>query len=467
MGFIKTVEKILGIRPIEIGELNRRSTLEVKRLRSKELPKEDLDGIITTSEYKLVVELLKGGVPIVFVTGNAGTGKSTLIRYLRNVLDKRLVVVAPTGVAALNVNGVTIHSFFQFPPKIHEEEDIKFLYDRKLYEKLELLIIDEVSMVRGDIMDSIDKFLRKNRSNNSPFGGVQILLIGDLFQLPPVVPNHEWDVLKLKGYASPYFFSSFSLQKTSLVPLELNSVYRQEDPSFVDLLNQIRIGENLEFVTSEVNRRCSQRKDLNVDITLTCTNMRADQINQQELKNLVTKEYSFKGKIVGKFSLGHDKLPSPFDLRLKKGAHVMFTQNSSLWVNGTIGIVRDIDPQMIRVEIVNNGMVCDVGLATWESYRYSYDSGKDRIVAIKVGHYTQYPLMLAWAITIHKSQGKSLDKVMVDFGSGAFAFGQVYVALSRCRSIEGISLLSPIQKTDVKCDPIIKRFYSTLEQELA
>lgn len=465
MSFAETVKKLLGIRPVDVSELNRRAAREVEKPSPKAVLEAPFDGIIV-DEYRTVHALLEGGCPIVFVTGNAGTGKSTLIRYLRSVLNRKFVVVAPTGVAALNVGGVTIHSFFHFPPKIHEEEDIKLVYDRKLYKKLELLIIDEVSMVRSDLMDSIDNFLRKNRSDHRPFGGVQLLLIGDLFQLPPVVPKQERDVLKAKGYASPYFFSSFSLQKTSLVPLELTSVYRQEDRSFIDLLNRIRIGDEVDFVTSEVNHRCSQPNAPRTDITLTCTNNRADQINREELQRLTSREYSFMGRIEGQFSLEHDRLPSPIDLRLKACARVMFTKNDEQrrWVNGSIGIVRGIDQGGIRVELVSDscGLVCDVLPAVWETFKYSYDPEEGRILARKVGQYTQYPLMLAWAVTIHKSQGKTLDNVLVDLGSGAFASGQAYVALSRCRPAAGIHLARPIRKTDVKCDPMIKRFYLAL-----
>lgn len=459
------VKKIFGIKPVDVRELNLRTTHHEEKL-SLSKRHQPPDDIVITDEYKAANTLLMTGCPVVFVTGNAGTGKSTLIRYLRSILDRKLVVVAPTGVAALNVNGVTIHSFFRLPPKIHEEEDIKLVYDRKLYQKLELLIIDEVSMVRADLMDSIDRFLRKNRSNDEPFGGVQLLLIGDLFQLPPVTSNQEWAVLQTKGYTSPHFFSSFSLQKTSLVPLELTSFYRQTDRSFIDLLNQIRIGENLDLVIAEINQQCTQQYNSKADITLTCTNNRADRINMEELQRLPLREYSFIGAFKGQFSLEHDKLPSPLDLRLKKGAHVMFTKNDEQhrWVNGSMGIVREIDKGSIHIEIIGdiNGGICDVLPATWESYKYSYDSVKDNIVANKVGEYTQYPLMLAWAVTIHKSQGKSLDNVLVDLGDGAFASGQVYVALSRCRSIESISLARLIRKTDIKCDPIIKKFYLTL-----
>jgi ATP-dependent DNA helicase PIF1 len=468
MSFLNSVKRILGIGSVNIGELNRRATLEDEKPKSQESAVNRLDEISVTKEYRSVCALLEAGCPAIFVTGNAGTGKSTLIQYLRMALKKKLVVVAPTGVAALNAGGVTIHSFFHFAPKIHEEEDIKFVYDRRMYQKLELIIIDEVSMVRCDLLDSVDKFLRKNRETNALFGGVQLLLIGDLFQLPPVVPKHEWEVLRAKGYASPYFFSSFSLQQASFIPLELTSVFRQQDPSFIDLLNRIRTGDALNSVAAEVNQICFQENVTPTDITLTCTNNQADQINKEELSRLSSREYSFKGTFEGQFAIEHDRLPSPIDLRLKAGARVMFTKNDDQrrWVNGSLGTVHEIDQGMIRVGLASDplNMICDVPLAKWETFKYSYDPDQDRIVAVKIGEYRQFPLMLAWAVTIHKSQGKTLDNVLVDLGIGAFASGQVYVALSRCRSIKGIRLARPIRITDFKVDPIIKRFYLALAE---
>jgi len=450
--------------PVDIGELNRRATLERQPNRTAaSLP---FDDIIVMDEYRTVCALLEAGSPVVFVTGNAGTGKSTLIRYLRHVINKQTVVLAPTGVAALNVEGATIHSFFHLPPRIIEEDDIKRLHDRKLYQKLELLIVDEVSMVRCDLMDSVDRFLRRNRENAAPFGGVQLLLIGDLFQLPPVVPRLEWDVLEAKGYASPHFFSAFGLQKASLVPVELTSVYRQEDAAFVDMLNRIRVGDDVDEVTAELNRRCSVQGTAGADITLTCTNNRADRINAEELQRLPSRECSFTGSIEGRFSLDHDRLPSPLDLRLKEGARVMFTKNDDQrrWVNGTMGTVREIGDTGVWVQLTSpsTGRVYDVTPVTWETYRYSYDAARDQILAEPVGKYTQYPLMLAWAVTIHKSQGKTMDNVLVDLGTGAFASGQAYVALSRCRSLEGMRLARPIRPSDIICQPIVKRFYLAL-----
>jgi hypothetical protein len=454
---------------VSVSEPNRRATRRPERRRSH-LPSEGaLDGIIISDDFKKVRALLEAATPVVFVTGNAGTGKSTLIQYLRSVLNLRLAVVAPTGVAALNVEGVTIHSLFHLPPKIHEDDDIKLVDDRKLYQKLELLIIDEVSMVRCDLMDSIDKFLRKIRSNALPFGGVQLLLVGDLFQLPPVAPSHEWAVLSAKGYASPYFFSSFSLQRTFLESVELSDVQRQNDPVFVDMLNKLRIADedDLEFVIAELNRRCYRKDGPQTAITLTCTNSQADQINRTELQKLLYEEFVFIGRVEGEFNIEDDKLPSPLNLTLKVGARVMFTKNDGArrWVNGTLGVVRHVDQTCISVELVSDspGMVYDVLPATWETYKYGFDAQEDRIVGRIAGLYTQYPLMLAWAATIHKSQGKTLDNILVDLGTGAFAPGQVYVAMSRCRSIDGLLLARPIRWSDVKCDPAVRRFYLALK----
>lgn len=468
MSIINTIKELFGVKPVDIAELNKYVTHPTITESSIEKITNPLEDIIISPEYKSVESMINTGYPVIFVTGNAGTGKSTLIQYLRIVVKKRMVVVAPTGVAALNVGGATIHSFFKLPPKIHEDDDIKLVYDRRLYQKLELLIIDEVSMVRCDLMDSIDKFLRKNRNTDLPFGGVQLLLIGDLFQIAPVTPNQEMSVLQRKGYSSPYFFSSFSLQKSSFIPVELSFVYRQADDTFISLLNNLRIGENIEPSLKYINKCCFPNKEGSSELTLTCTNNRADEINMTELNKLPDKEFSFIGEFEGNFSYKEDTLPSPLNLKLKKGAHVMFTKNdvSKKWINGTLGIVRNIGEKSISVELIgrNNGQIYDVRKVTWETYKYSYDNQKEQIIANKVASYTQYPLMLAWAVTIHKSQGKTLENVLIELGDGAFATGQVYVALSRCKSINGITLKRPIRRTDIKCDPLIKRFYYAMHE---
>ncbi|MHB0981487.1 MAG: ATP-dependent DNA helicase [Thermoleophilia bacterium] len=416
--------------------------------------------------YHEVERLIIAGCPVIFVSGSAGTGKTTLIRHLGAVLPHRTVVVAPTGVAALNAGGVTIHSFFQFPPRIQDPSEIRLLADRKLIRKLELLVVDEVSMLRCDVLDCIDAFLRKNRDNQEPFGGVQLLFVGDLFQLPPVVPRHEWEVLRSRGYASAYFFSAHALREVPLAHVELDRVYRQRDPAFVALLNTIRTAQEIGEAVEEINDACYDADGADHDITLTCTNRRADDINSTSMAAIDSPEHVFEGEIEGDFRLDKQKLPSPFDLRLKVGARVMFTRNDEerRWVNGTTGIVREVDARSIRVEVGGgrSEKVHDVLPVAWESYEYVLDEDEQQIVARKIGEYRQYPLMLAWAVTIHKSQGKTLDKILVDFGSGAFASGQAYVALSRVRSLDGIRLARPLRVTDVKCDPTIRRFYRDL-----
>lgn len=421
--------------------------------------------VVETSEYLEVRALIETGSPLIFVTGKAGTGKSTLVQYLRDAVPGNKVVVAPTGVAALNVGGVTLHSFFHIPRWIQEDRDIREVMDRKIYTQLQLLIIDEISMVRCDVLDSVDKFLRKNRRNPAPFGGVQVVVIGDMFQLPPVVPRQERDILDAKGYASPHFFSALSLRDMSMIPIELSKTYRQSDPVFIDLLNNIRVGLNVEETVAELNRRCHlPGQPFQQDITLTCKNIQADRINISELRRLDAPEFLFEGVVTGTFSAEEDKLPTPMNLKLRVGAHVMFTRNDEArrWVNGTLGTVRELTNERIRVELLG-GALHDVPRVVWENFKYVYDEREEKIVAKTTGDYTQYPLMLAWAVTINKSQGKSFDRVMVDLGTGAFATGQVYVALSRCRTIEGLRLARPIRVSDVQCDPVIRRFYELLD----
>ncbi len=420
--------------------------------------------ISVSEEYLEVQALLEAGSRVVFVTGNAGTGKSTLIRYLRDSLDKSVVVLAPTGVAALNVGGMTVHSFFRFPPRIQEPKDIKVPADCSLYERVDLLVVDEVSMLRCDLIDAMDVFLRKARSDNSAFGGVQLLLIGDLFQLPPVVPKAEAEVLAARGYATPYFFSALSLQDVSLLAVELTTVHRQKDPDFVALLNKVRVAERTPATVTELNRLCENGSEPAGGVTLTATNAEADRINDEALLRIPSSERLMRGDLDGKFNFVRDRLPSPLELRLKVGAQVMFTKNDEQrrWVNGTMGVVRKIDEDGIGVEVDGKTLVVERTL--WETYEYEFDVKQNRILSKPLGTYTQYPLMLAWAVTIHKSQGKTLDNVLIDLGSGAFASGQVYVALSRCRSLEGIKLARPLRPSDIRCDPTIRRFYLALAE---
>jgi ATP-dependent DNA helicase PIF1 len=412
--------------------------------------------------YVQAKRLVEGGAPLVFVSGNAGTGKTTLIHYLKDNIALRNVVLAPTGVAALNAGGATIHSFFRFPPRIQDPAQIRIPEDRRLYQRLELIIIDEASMLRADVLDSIDVFLRACNNDFSPFGGVQLLLLGDMFQLPPVVAAAEREVLEERGYRSPYFFSALCLQDLEMAHVELDQIFRQSDPEFISLLNRLRVAEDIEAVVGQLNRWCGDPGG-DHDITLTCTNRVADTINADALAMLPGEERIFLGEIEGKFNLDGDRLPSPLELRLKPGARVMFTKNDEegRWVNGSLGAITWVAGDRIEVDVADAG-IHEVPRATWQSFKYRLDRKSDRIVAEEAGHYTQYPLMLAWAVTIHKSQGKTLGRVLVDFGSGAFASGQAYVALSRCRSLDGISLARPLRASDVRCDARIRKFHESL-----
>ncbi len=468
MSLLDSLKSMLGIQPVSIGELNRRAVHEPLPKQLQPPPVDPLDGIEITEEYRVVAKLLDAGAPIVFVSGKAGSGKSTLIHYIRHITTKNTVVVAPTGIAALNAKGVTIHSYFRLPPRVIVPEDIEEVRDRHLYSKLDLLIVDEVSMVRADVMDGMDRFLRMNgKSKSEPFGGTQLLLVGDLFQLPPVVTQAEEAALLSSHYDSPYFFSAKALQQSQMLPVELGKIFRQRDPSFTDLLNCIRVAEDLGTVIPTINAACSNPGDAAEQIlTLTCTNADADRENHQKLASLPGDSRTFLGEITGKFQVEKERLPSPVNLELKPGAQVMFTKNDSgkRWVNGSIGRVKAFLERTIQVEMISQpqGVVHEVERAKWESFRYRFDRAQERIVPEVIGTYTQFPLMLAWAVTIHKSQGKTLERVRVDLGKGAFSSGQVYVALSRCRSLEDIRLTRPIQAKDVKCDPIIKRFFMAI-----
>lgn len=468
MSLLDALKELLGITPVNIGELNRQAT-HARPSPPPVAPRTDpLEGIEITEEYRTVVKLIEGGFPIVFVSGKAGTGKSTLIHYLRHTFKKNVVVVAPTGVAALNVRGTTIHSYFRFPPRIVTDEDIKEVRDRRLYTKLDLLVVDEISMVRADLVDAMDKFLRVNgRHQDQPFGGTQLLLVGDLFQLPPVVTRSEESVLFARRYSSPFFFSAKSLENCQLAPVELAKIFRQHDPVFTDMLNKVRVAEQLETVIPTINTTCaaSGRNGQHI-ITLTCTNAAADQANARELAKLPGESKVFIGDVSGKFAVEDERLPAPLNLELKPGAQVMFTKNDEQkrWVNGTLGRVTAFKEASIQVELISDhpGALHEVQRVKWESFKYEYDYTDDKIKPVTTGQYSQYPMMLAWAVTIHKSQGKTLERVRIDLGDGAFASGQVYVALSRCRSLSDISLARPIGQQEVTCDQRIKRFYFAL-----
>ena len=403
------------------------------------------DEVIITEEFEKAFSLIKNKAPFLFITGRAGSGKSTFINLLKERL-KSYAVVAPTGVAALNVGGQTIHSFFRLKPGPIELDQIRQTRNRVAYQALDALIIDEISMVRADLLDGIDRMLRLNgRDRNKPFGGVPIIAVGDLFQLPPIVTRDEEQAFLSRNYQSPFFFSANCMANVEIEKVEFNRVFRQKEEQFIDLLNCVREGRKLESTLLALNKNVSPRdQSENSGVILTATNKVASHINTAKLQLLQTQPKSYIGEIRDDFRIDKEKLPAPMTLILKLGAKVMFTKNDikRRWVNGTVGEVVKLDDDRIKVEIEDNWgrRVVSVEMEIWKNFKFQYDADKNSVVATEVGSYRQFPLTLAWALTVHKSQGKTFDKVHLDLGGSAFAEGQVYVALSRCRTLSGLSL---------------------------
>lgn len=426
------------------------------------------------AEFSRAFDLLENSRDHLFITGKAGTGKSTLLEYFRDHTTKNVAVLAPTGVAAVNVKGQTIHSFFRFKPDI-TPDSVKSIRLRKeskeLFSNLDAVIIDEVSMVRADLLDCVDQFLRRNGpSSRRAFGGVQMILIGDLYQLPPVVRQSEEEIFR-SLYDSPYFFSAKVFQNIKITTIDLSEIYRQVDDEFISLLNAIRHNEADEKDLALLNRRFLPGfvpSEDNFFVYLTTTNAAADRINTYQLERVEGKEFCFQARREGTFD--ERSLPTKDFLQFKTGAQVMLLNNdpNGQWVNGSIGKVISVaedlaETDMIQVEL-EEGKVVEVGPFTWEMFRFRFNDETQKLESESVGSFMQYPLKLAWAVTIHKSQGKTFSKVVLDIGTGAFAHGQTYVALSRCTSLEGIVLRRPISKRDIIVDPKIVDFMRFLDE---
>lgn len=399
-----------------------------------------------------------------FITGRAGTGKSTLLRLWRRSSRKKLVVLAPTGAAALQVGGQTIHSFFSFPPRMLQPGDLKRLRNQKLVKSLDAIIIDEISMVRADMLDNIDAALRLNRGVDLPFGGVQMVFFGDLFQLPPIIANRVERQFLDDNYESPYFFSAHVWnQGATLIGIELTKIYRQEEQHFLRLLEEIRYDNADDTTLATINDRYRPSEEL-PDHTITICSRRylADAINLKKLNALPGEAKIFQARITGNFS--RSTSPAPPELVLKSGAQVMFVRNDPLkkYVNGTLGKVVSISKETIEVALPSlQDAVVELDRCTWETIRYKMDDD-GKIVTDITGTFEQYPLTLAWAITIHKSQGMTFQRVSIDMGGGAFDYGQTYVALSRCTHLGGIYLRRPLQPQDIQTDDRIIQFYRKL-----
>ena len=410
----------------------------------------------------------------IFLTGKAGTGKTTFLKDVKKYTKKNHIVLAPTGVAAVNAGAMTIHSFFQFGfgpyvKGISEPEGNYMMRreKRELIKSLELIIIDEISMVRADVLDHINDELQRIRRNSEPFGGVQLLMIGDLQQLPPITPDNELEILK-PHYDSMYFFDSKSLRNSDYYCIELKSVYRQTDQRFIDILNRVRTGDVTHSDLDELNsHHVADFRPAQGDnyIQLVTHNRMADAINQREMAALSADTFMFDAKVTGTFP--EDAFPTSRQLEIKKGAQVMFVKNDpdKRFINGMLGEVEEVSDDSIRVRLSGKDNIVKVEPTAWENIRYHMNEETHKIESTKIGSFMQYPIKPAWAITIHKSQGLTFDKAVID-AHEAFSPGQAYVALSRCRSLDGMVLSEKLSQRAIITDSIVDEYMNGAVQDI-
>ncbi len=442
-----------------------------------------VDGIILDNdnfEFNNAAEFVRHTDKLVYLTGKAGTGKTTFLKYIKQITNKNTIIIAPTGVAAINAGGVTIHSFFQIPlgPFVPNDSRLRtnaigsenqetiyttFRYKedkRKIIENLELLIIDEISMVRADLLDVIDRILRVFRRNIlMPFGGVQVILIGDTFQLPPIADNEQWDILS-QFYKTPYFFSSKVIEQNTPIYIELKKIYRQNEQEFINLLNRIRVNQLSQEDFSTINSKYNPTFSGNGSdyIILATHNKIVNETNLTKLNQLKTPLFTYEANVTGEFPDRHK--PTDYFLKLKVGAQIMFIKNDTWrfkrYFNGKIGKIKELEENLITVVFDDESEV-EVERSVWNNIQYTYNKKEKKIEEEIIGTFEQFPIRLAWAITVHKSQGLTFEKVIADLGR-AFAPGQVYVALSRCTSFSGLQLKTKLNQYAIKTDPKVLEF---------
>lgn len=422
----------------------------------------DLDTIDVLPEYQLVKSLVEHEFPIIFITGGAGTGKSTFVRWALKEFHGSVLLGAPTGMAAVNVGGKTLHSLCSLPPSWIVKKDIKTFPQRKELLEAKVLIIDEMSMVTANLLDGVSAFLRVNRRVNKPFGGLPVIMVGDMFQLPPVV-NRSARSLFTRVYGSAKFYNAKCLSKATYYAVELNKTYRQSDQTFVDILTKIREGVELKETLFRLNSGAQiTPTPPEGAVWLSPRNREVEYRNEENINLLPGNAKEYLARVKGTFK--PDRYPSPAKLVLKIGTQVMFTRTDKnrRWTSGSIGIIRRLLDDKVFVELLETERLVDVGRVQWTDYQYSWDKKNARIARIAIGTYHQLPVLPAWSMTIHKAQGKTIERVHLDLGEGAFETGQTYVALSRCRSLKGLSMARPLTRSDVLIDHESKRFYDNL-----
>lgn len=419
------------------------------------------DNFELTDEAKKAYELILSQTPVTFITGRAGTGKTTFIQYLRNVYKGNLVVLAPTGMTAINIKGQTIHSFFRFPPRTFEDDEISNNYN-KIIDQINMIIIDEVSMVQSDLIDHIDFALRKWKKNQVAFGGVQLVLVGDCFQLSPWIKfGAEKKRFEIK-YKSQWFFDAYALQNIEFEPVNFTKIFRQKDPDFIRVLNRLRINRYTDNDIQYINDICFNNKKIDQEqIILTTINEHADNLNKIELDKINSEIRKYNAKKVNMIT---DEITKtiPECLELKVGAKVVITKNINGGVNGSLAIVKEMYDDRVKIEVCDTKKIVVCTFEKWEQFEYEWDEINKKISSHKIGEYSQIPLRLGWAITIHKSQGLTFNSIKIDLTKGVFAPGQTYVALSRCKTLNKISLVKKLVNKDIIVEQRIIDFYTEL-----